>query len=148
MLTHANEKWHEGRKKRWHAFTCVRTSMQMSNCDWSQITQRITYLTDFKENRNLPHRPHRFGKKNVLHNSYNVFYRWLKFLKIWISKSDLCTFFYFLYLISFSIFYISYIFLFFYFLLFISLQTIKLYFVLGVCMLLKHNFFLEIVKYK
>ena len=41
------------------------------------------YLTDVKENKIIPlvsqKRSHRFRKKNVLHNSYNVFYRWLKF---------------------------------------------------------------------
>ena len=47
-------------------------------------------------------------EKNVLHNSYNVFYRWLKFLKIWISKSVLCIFFYFLYYIFFCFLYLLY----------------------------------------
>ena len=88
-------------------------------------------------------------EKNVLHNSYNVFYRWLKFLKIWISKSVLCIFFYFLYLISFSVFYISYIFLFFlFFTVHISSNNKALFCVGGLYAIKTHNFFLEIVKYK
>ena len=50
--------------------------------NWKKSSMWL-YLIDFKENNTVPlinlKSSHGFGKKNVLHNSYNVNYRWLKF---------------------------------------------------------------------